>query len=369
MRRIGLFSIPIVLATLAFPTSSPAQASTPRLALKKIVSVDQAVALTTRHGDKAVWVAQKSGKVVRISGKTVQPKLDVSSTFLDDGERGLLGLAFSQDGAHLFIDGTRQPDGASIVLSFDVSPHGKVIASSQRQLLIQTQPYANHNGGNLLTGPDGDLYIGFGDGGSGGDPQHHAQDPSTWLGKILRIDPRLHPGGKPYGVPADNPFVGHKGYLPEIWIVGVRNPWRFEFDRSNGDLWIGDVGQDKYEEVDHLKAVRGRNAGRGANLGWSAFEGDHVYNSGIALTSHSTKPVYEYTHNPACAITGGFVYRGTRIPSLRGSYLFSDYCSGGLQTAHGLLLATDSIISFGQDRTGELWTIGADGTLSKIVAA
>jgi glucose/arabinose dehydrogenase len=364
MRRLS--ALALATASAGLIASAPARAASPTLALKLIVTLDAPVALATRHADKAVWIAEQGGQIVRVDGKTVEKKLNISSQLSTDSEQGLLGIAFSPDGRHLYVDAT-VTDGTSIVWEYIVSPNGRL--GTRRVVLKQTQPYANHNGGNLVLGPDGYLYVGFGDGGSGGDPGKRAQDKSTWLGKILRIDPAHRAGGKGYSVPSGNPFVHTGGARPEIWLLGVRNPWRFEFDRANGDLWIGDVGQDKYEEVDHLKATNGRNAGRGVNLGWSAYEGNHAYDRTHPLSSGATRPVFDYTHDHGCAITGGFVYRGSRVPALRGRYVFSDYCSGGLRTTSGTLFEdTGNVTSFGQGPDSELWVLTSGGQVSKIIA-
>ena len=195
--------------------------------------------------------------------------------------------------------------------------------SSARTVLFVRQPFANHNGGDLLFGPDGDLYVGLGDGGSEGDPQGNGQSLSTLLGKMVRIRPTPN-GPAPYEVPAGNPFVGASGARPEIWAFGLRNPWRFSFDRQTGDLWIGDVGQDQWEEIDRQPA----GSSGGQNYGWNLTEGDHPYN-GASPPPNWVRPVYEYSHDTGgCAVVGGYVYRGAAIPALRGAYLFSDNCDG-----------------------------------------
>ncbi len=251
------------------------------------------------------------------------------------------------------------------------------VASSRRTILTVDQPQPNHNGGQLAFGPDGYLYIGLGDGGAQGDsgaghaPGGNGQSLDTLLGKILRIAPNPEPGGAPYTVPADNPFVAEADARPEIWSYGLRNPWRFSFDRANGDLWIGDVGQNEWEEIDHVAATKGRDAGRGANFGWNRLEGTHAYRG--SAPDDAVAPVYEISHDTgACAVAGGFVYRGTKIPSLVGNYLFSDTCDsvirvlvadadGGL-TMQDTGAASESVASFGQANNGTLYVISlADG--------
>jgi glucose/arabinose dehydrogenase len=242
-------------------------------------------------------------------------------------------------------------------------------------VLTQEQPYPNHNGGNIVFGPDGLLYIGFGDGGSGNDPQRRADKLDTLLGKLLRIDPRQQPDA-PYGVPADNPFVGVAGARPEIYSRGLRNPWRFSFDSATGDLWIGDVGQDEIEEIDHVEAATGN--GRGANYGWSAYEGTKRFNKDVAADPTTVMPVHEYHHgNDGCSVTGGYVYRGAAIPALAGAYVFSDYCSGGVRVidptdpAKSVRIADapKNVSGFGRDRHGELYVLSVDDGLYAIVPA
>jgi glucose/arabinose dehydrogenase len=225
-----------------------------------------------------------------------------------------------------------------------------------RVLLRVTQPYANHNGGMLAFGPDGYLYIGLGDGGSSGDPGNRAQSLGTLLGKILRIDVNRRTGTLQYGIPATNPFVGRTGD-DRIWSYGLRNPWRFSFDRRTGDLWIGDVGQNRYEEVD--RATRASGGGRGRNYGWRVMEGRACYSPPTGCnTSGKTMPLAVYSHTYGCSVTGGYVYRGSQYPAMQGAYLFADYCSGRIwavvaggassQTPRLLLDTSHSISSFGE---------------------
>jgi glucose/arabinose dehydrogenase len=238
-------------------------------------------------------------------------------------------------------------------------------ARSRRQLLFVDQPYPNHNGGNLVFGPDGMLYVGLGDGGSAGDPLNSGQRTDTLLGKILRIDVDSPSGGKPYGIPAGNPFAGGGG-RPEILHWGLRNPWRFSFDRDRGDLWIGDVGQNTVEEVDFRPA-----GASGANFGWNAFEGTRSF--GGTARGPTVKPVAQYTHAKGCSVTGGFVYRGSKVPSLRGRYIFADWCSGRTwsmragprpgdvrEITRRLSRSLANVTSFGEDAAGELYATAGD---------
>jgi glucose/arabinose dehydrogenase len=240
-------------------------------------------------------------------------------------------------------------------------------------ILRVDQPYANHNGGHLAFGPDGYLYIGLGDGGSGGDPRGNGQNPAALLGKMLRIDVNA---ALPYGIPGDNPFREREGYRPEIWALGLRNPWRYSFDRATGDLYIADVGQNAYEEVNFQPA----NSRGGENYGWNHMEGAHCFRASPQCDPAAfTLPVAEYGRGGGCSITGGYVYRGTSQPALRGVYFFADYCTGkfwALQREAGgawvttELIDTDvSVASFGEDEAGEVYVVGlGDGRVYRLVA-
>jgi glucose/arabinose dehydrogenase len=257
----------------------------------------------------------------------------------------LLGLAFTPDGAHLDVDYTDLRGDTRVV---EYAMRGaRADPRSARQILFVDQPFANHNGGNLVFGPDGFLYVGLGDGGSAGDPNGNGQALDTRLGKILRIDPRRD-GRSAYTVPTSNPFAGDAAARPEIWAYGLRNPWRFSFDRATGDLWIGDVGQASREEVD----VQPASSGGGENYGWNAFEGTLPY-GGQTVTGTVT-PVYEYGHSDGrCAITGGYVYRGSAIPGLDGAYVFGP--------------TVPALASFGEDRQAELYALSLTGDIYRLV--
>jgi glucose/arabinose dehydrogenase len=246
------------------------------------------------------------------------------------------------------------------------------VLATRRTLLAVDQPAPNHNGGNVVFGPDGMLWFGLGDGGGSGDQYGNAQDVDTLLGSILRIDVGGRAAGE-YSIPADNPFAGGGG-RPEIWLYGVRNPWRFSFDRATGDLWIGDVGQGVAEEVDVLRAPE---RGRGANLQWPLHEGFRPY-SGDPPPG-SVDPIHDYGRDDgSCSVTGGYVYRGQAVPALQGVYVFGDYCEGALRglfstadgvESRGLGAHADNLASFGEDAGGELYVLSLDGTISRIVAA
>jgi glucose/arabinose dehydrogenase len=298
--------------------------------LTPVVELDQPIDITMRPGDPTtLYVAQRGGTVVRVvDGVVSPPLLDLSAETTTDAERGLLGIAFDADGSHLYVSFTDR-NGDSRIEELAVGADGSLDLASRRLVLTQEQPYRNHNGGGIFTGPDGMLYIGFGDGGSAGDPERRALRADTWLGKLLRIDPRPADDGAPYRVPADNPFVGQPGVLPEIWSLGLRNPWRFSFDPATGDLWIGDVGQNQWEEIDWSPAAGG--AGRGVSYGWSAYEATHRFNADQPAEGH-VAPVFEYAHgDQGVSVTGGVVYRGTAIPELVGAYVYGDYGFPGLR--------------------------------------
>lgn len=333
-------------------------------------------------------VAERAGTVrlLTFDGEDAtasSPILDIGDEVSTDFERGLLGVAISLDAKQLFLSYTTANDGTSVVVAYAITvsedggaenagerPEVAVDEDSKRILVSVPQPYANHNGGNIAFGPDGMLYLGLGDGGAGGDPEGNAQNPSSLLGKILRIDPAAGESD---------------GDRPEIWLSGVRNPWRFSFDSKTGDLWIGDVGQDKWEEIDLLPKATGM--GEGTNLGWDLFEGDQKFadanpGPGDASKGPFVKPVFTYSHDPGCSVTGGVVYRGQKIPDLNGMYLYSDYCDGrifGLRTDGpatedsefeqvDLGIELSQVISFATDSSDEVYVLSLDKGIARIVA-
>jgi glucose/arabinose dehydrogenase len=329
--------------------------------------------MAIRKGDDALYVAEKVGWVVAIRGGKVDrtPVLDVSGLISGGSEQGLLGLAFSPDGTFLYVNYT-DLNGDTNVVEYRMKGALADAGSARRVLFIQ-QPFSNHNGGNLVFGSDGYLYIGMGDGGSQGDPNGNGQNLGVLLAKMLRIDPRPS-GGKPYGIPPDNPFVGRAGARPEIWAYGLRNPWRYEFDRVTGDLWIGDVGGSDREEIDFQPA----GSGGGENYGWNLLEGTVHHSDNIP--AGTTPPVHEYPHSGGrCVVTGGFVYGGSAIPDLVGAYLFTDYCQGELwamlvqggsvSQMVSLGVSADLPVSFGQDQAGELYVLSLSGGVFRIVPA
>ena len=333
-----------------------------------------------RPGDTStMYVAEQGGTVRAVRSGVVDatPVLDVTGNpdgLAAGGERGFLGLSFSGDGDFLYADWTDQ-GGDIHVVEYPFSA-GRASGNGRLLLRIEHSEFGNHNGGNLVLGPDGMLWIGVGDGGSGCDPHAHAQDRSTLLGKVLRIDPTRQAAGRPYAIPAGNPFAAGGG-APEVWAFGLRNPWRFSFDRSTSDLWIGDVGQNQYEEVD--RTLAGTPGGR--NFGWVAREGFHpssVSGCGAsgAVPPGAVEPVFDYSHSDGrCSITGGYVYRGARIPALVGSYVFADYCQSHLLaltpkgegfTAVDVVAGPGGISTFGQDPDGELYLASSEGTINRI---
>jgi glucose/arabinose dehydrogenase len=370
----------VILA--ATPTSAT-------VSLVKVASVTQPVLVTSpRDGSNRLFIVEKGGRIriVKNGSLLATPFLDISGAVSKGGEQGLLGLAFhpSYKTNHRFYVNYTDRNGTTVVREYRASTTNpdRVASGSGRTIIRIAQPYSNHNGGMIAFGRDGLLYIGTGDGGSGGDPGNRAQSTSTLLGKMLRINVNGRTSTRGYLVPSTNPYVGRAG-RDEIWQRGLRNPWRFSFDRANGNLWIGDVGQNRYEEVD--RAVRtSTGPGRGLNFGWRVMEGFHCYNPATGCsTSGRTRPLLEYSHaaNGRCAITGGYVYRGAAIPALAGWYVYGDYCSGevwavsstaGSKPTPVRLLGSGSgrlISGFGQDDAGELYLCDLNGTVYRIVAS
>jgi glucose/arabinose dehydrogenase len=335
--------------------------------------------LSVPPGDLSrLFIVEKGGVIRIVKNGTLLPSpfLDISARVSTGSEQGLLGLAFDPNYASTgrFIVHYTDVAGDTRLSSFQVSGDPDVAdPGTEVVILAADQPYDNHNGGQVSFGPDGFLYLGLGDGGSAGDPEGRGQDLSDLLGSILRIDV---PIGAPYTVPPDNPFVGVAGASPEVWSYGLRNPWRFSFDRATGDLYIADVGQGNFEEVDISLAADG--AGKGVNYGWNRMEGAHCFSSGCN-PSGLAQPAFEYDHGEGCSITGGYVYRGSGVPALQGLYFFSDWCRGWVRsfrysggsatelTEWPSLRTGGTIVSFGEDAAGELYVIESGGRVSKIV--
>lgn len=331
-------------------------------------------------GDSRLFVVEKRGYIWitdSLGNRLQDPFLNIDDRVLSvQSERGLLGLAFPPDYAqtgYFYVNYSRETDGDTRVSRFSRNPldPNKADPNSELIILTQDQPFANHNGGGLKFGLDGYLYIALGDGGSGDDPQNNGQKKTTFLGKILRIDV----SSAPYVVPPDNPFVGDASYLPEIWSLGLRNPWRFSFDRLTGDMWIGDVGQSTREEIDFEPFDTG-----GRNYGWRCYEGVNAYiTGGCAGASNYVGPVFDYDNNSmGCSVTGGFRYRGSQYPDLYGKYIFTDYCSGrwwviqpnadgSFTTTQIADLSNSQYCSLGEDRDGELYVaLLGNGKIQKI---
>ena len=347
------------------PPTTPADGtSTPAKILgRSAISLKEPTAMVVRPGDPDLWVAERAGTVHRLAvsdgGRTLKTDggavLDISSDTTVDAERGLLGLAFSPDGDTLFVSHTDH-DGNTRLASYAVKGD-TVDASSRKVLLAVDQPYPNHNGGNVVWGPDQKLWFGLGDGGAADDPGNRAQNPKVLLGKVLRLDPT--------------------GGTPRIAITGVRNPWRFSFD-TDGSLWIGDVGQNHIEEIDHLP----EGHITGTNLGWSGYEGTQPYLDGAGRRpGDPVMPVFEYTHDDGnCSITGGFVYRGKALKGLDGAYLFADYCAGTvrairldgkgkLAAEYDLGVPVSGPVSFTADANGEPYVLSDAGDVVRLVPA
>ncbi|MEV8286550.1 PQQ-dependent sugar dehydrogenase [Streptomyces niveus] len=362
-----------LVGSLALGPASADEPAAPKqaaVALTEVATAQNPIA-GAAGPDDTVWIAERAGTVRVLTGQGLgQPVLDISSETTTDGERGLLGVAFDNDFTHFYISYTNL-EGTSTIDEFAVQD-GALQPDTRRTVLTQTQPYENHNGGDIKFGPDGYLYIALGDGGAGGDPHGNGQKLDTLLGKILRIDPA---GAEPYAIPSDNPFVDDPNAKDEIWSYGLRNPWRFSFDSSTGDLLIGDVGQSDWEEIDWSPA----SSEGGENYGWASMEGTHPFRGGTEPANH-VPPVFEYDRNGlGCSVTGGYVYRGDAIPDLQGQYVYSDYCDGTLRTLKiengtvtgqgDLAVNGGEVISFVQGGDGELYVLGLGGSISRIDAA
>jgi glucose/arabinose dehydrogenase len=374
-------------ATAAPSTVAPANTSTggatnppasplgdPSIALTEIDGFTQPVEVSWRPTDGTMYVVEQDGLVEIMSNGQAGPiALDMTKLTAADGERGLLGLAISPDGTHAYVNYTDNA-GNTQIDEYAVNADGTFDPATRRAVLGFAQPYPNHNGGDVVFGPDHMLYIGTGDGGSGGDPDRRALNKGEWLGKMLRIDP-TPTADAGYTVPPDNPFVGVEGARPEIWAIGFRNPWRYSFDRSTGDLWIADVGQNQWEEVDVAWAADG--GGRGLNFGWSAWEGNHRFNDDQSPDG-VTPPIHEYEHVGAdCSISGGVLYRGAAIPALVGWYVFADYCSGQVRALQIVDRAVAKELTLGQEANvtavsegpdGELYVLSQDGAIYSVTA-
>ena len=328
---------------------------------------NSAVGVVQAPGEQRLLVMERTGVVRPITaGRPGAAWLDIRDRVGSEGlEQGLLGLAFAPDftrSGRFYVNYTNRR-GDTRVVEFRTRPGARrVSARTARVVLTQRQPYANHNGGALAFGPDRMLYVALGDGGGQRDPGNLAGSTASLLGKVLRIDPSRRTAGRGYSIPAGNPFVGVANARPEVWALGLRNPWRITFDRATGDLWIGDVGQNDREEVDVARAGQS-----GLDFGWSRREGTSDFKGG-PRTARETDPVAEYTHDEGCSVTGGYVYRGTAVPSLAGRYVYADWCSGRSWSVDaaspgtpremtGEIGGIPGVTSFGEDRSGNLYVV------------
>jgi glucose/arabinose dehydrogenase len=351
----------------------------PAVALQPVASGFSSPVSIAHAGDSRLFVVEQAGTIRIFDGTRILPTafLDIRSLVRSGGEQGLLGLAFHphyRENGFFYVNYTNG-GGDTVIARYRVSASDPDHADSgsARQILLVGQPFSNHNGGQLQFGPDGYLYIGLGDGGSGNDPGNRAQNLGDLLGKILRIDVD---GSAPYAVPPSNPFVNRSGAQAEIWALGLRNPWRFSFDRLTGDLWIADVGQGSFEEVDFQPAT---SIG-GENYGWRRMEGTHCHIPSSSCNDGTlVLPVIEYDHSGgSCSVTGGYVYRGTRSPRLNGTYVYADYCTGrifgavrdaaGGLTSRRLVDSGFNVSTFGEDAAGEIYVANyRNGALFRIV--
>jgi glucose/arabinose dehydrogenase len=349
--------------------------------LQKLGDFDQPLYVTQPPGDRSdLFVVEQTGRVEVLTDRGTRPApfLDLRQRVSCCGEQGLLSIAFAPDyerSGLVYADYTDRAGDTRVVEYRRSSSDPLVVDPTSRRVVLRVhQPFVNHNGGLLMFGPDDLLYVGLGDGGSEGDPDRNGQNLETLLGKILRIDPRAH-GGRPYTVPASNPFVDHAGARPEIYSYGLRNPWRFSFDRLTGALAIGDVGGSRFEEIDLVRS----GAGRGANFGWSAYEAFAPLNTDQPAPD-AVPPVLAYSHDDGCSVTGGYVVRDPSLRSLYGRYLYGDYCTGQLRSFpaipgkratddRSLGLEVPSLSSFGEDDAGHIYATSLDGPVYRLDAS
>lgn len=386
-------SLGVALAALGLALVATASQAVTVRSTRVASGLNRPIYVTAPSGDSRLFIMEQRGviKILQNGNVLATPFLDIDTKVTNisgNDERGLLGLVFHPDYAtngYFYVDYTRTSDDATIVARYHVSADPNVAdAASETILMVQPDVASNHNGGCLQFGPDGYLYIGWGDGGGAGDTGNRAQNPLELWGKMLRIDVD---SGSPYAIPPDNPFVGNGSYRAEIWALGYRNPWRYCFDTLTGDMYIGDVGQNTWEEVDFEPANTG-----GRNYGWRLTEGNHCYNPSSGCDDGDpiiTYPIHEYSHGSGCSITGGFVYRGSAISGLGGTYFFADWCTPTIwsfrydgttlteftdrtaQLAPGGGQSITNIASFGMDGFGEIYIMdrgsGANGEVFKII--
>ncbi|MDQ3606229.1 MAG: PQQ-dependent sugar dehydrogenase [Gemmatimonadota bacterium] len=375
-RRRGTVLLSLLALLGCNGTTSPEGEVDAQVRLQEIASgLESPVYLTAPASDPRLFIVEQPGRIriVRNGSLLATPFLDIRDRVGSGGERGLLSMAFHPQYAangFFYVNYTDRGGDTRIERYRVGSDPDLADPASARLLLAVEQPYANHNGGLIKFGPDGMLYVGMGDGGSGGDPQGHGQNRGTLLGALLRIDVNR---GDPYAIPPGNPFVGQSGARGEIWAYGLRNPWRFSFDRQTGQLYLADVGQDAIEEVN---VVGGSEAG--LNYGWSVMEGSQCYGASSCSPQGMVLPVIEYgTRSEGCAVTGGYVYRGSAIPAIAGHYFYGDYCRGWIRSfryANGEatqqrsweLGGVGNVLSFGEDAAGELYLLSANGRVYQL---
>ena len=371
MIRSGLLGLTILLWINPIATAD----GFPSIRLVRVVTGLASPVFVTDPGDGRLFVVEQRGTIRIAESGTIRttPFLDVTALVRLGSERGLLGLAFDPSFAEngKFYVNYTDLSGDTVIERYSVSSDPSLADPSSGELVLRIdQPFANHNGGHLTFGPDGMLYIGTGDGGSGGDPLNSGQTLSTLLGKMLRIDVS---GPLPYSIPVTNPFFSEPAARSEIWAYGLRNPWRYSFDRGTGDLYIGDVGQNAIEEIDFQPS----SSPGGENYGWRRMEGSRCFNPSTGCNDGSlVLPILEYDHSQGCSVTGGYVYRGTTRPALEGIYFFGDFCSGRLWGARrdeqgtwasAILLETGlTVSSFGEDSRGNLYLIDYGGSVFRI---
>ena len=358
---------------------SKSESSLPGVRLQRVfekVELSVPVLMLQAPGDDSHWyVVQKHGQILKISNETQQATLFAElSDRVDSGpnEAGLLGMAFHpqyETNGQVYLSYTTDDSSLTSIISRMKrdDKEDRLLVESEQILFKVRQPYSNHNGGHVAFGPDGYLYVGLGDGGSGGDPKGHGQNTQTLLGSMLRVDVNQ---GSPYAIPSDNPFASGEKGRAEIYAWGLRNPWRWSFDRKTGELWVADVGQNAWEEINLMT--------RPGNYGWNGREGTHCYQTSNCKNPEFIDPVLEYDHDEGCSVTGGYVYRGNAIKSLQGKYLYGDFCSGtiwaaskknqGVYKSSQLLSSGLNIASFGEGNDGEVYVVNLEGELYQLVA-
>ena len=365
------------------PTATPVPVTfPPRVAIEPFAALPEEITYLTHAGDGSgrIFLVSKAGRIWVVEDGDIRrtPFLDISD-IVDSAqsERGLLSVAFDPDFANngeFYVNfSSKQGDGDTVIVRYRTEDFQTADPATGVEVLRIDQPAANHNGGQLQFGPDGYLYIGMGDGGAAGDPWDNAENLQVLLGKMLRIKVS---GEETYAIPATNPFLGQDDVRPEIWAYGLRNPWRFSFDRATGDLYIADVGQNLWEEIDFQPA----DSPGGEHYGWNTMEGNHCFDPPEGCdTSGKVLPVWEYQHPEGCSVTGGYVYRGETFPQLQGIYFYADFCSGriyalqrdanGVWQSQPVLETGLNIASFGEDEAGELYVLDLGGEVFHLVSA